>query len=40
MSELLIIQELMSTGADGALIVIAYAIYQLDKRVSRLENKA
>ena len=35
--DLSVIIEMINTGADVALIVIAYAIWRLDRRVYKLE---
>lgn len=38
MPEIEFLKELLSTGADGALIVVALALWKLDRRVVRIET--
>ncbi|MFA7638001.1 MAG: hypothetical protein WCY02_01700 [Parvibaculum sp.] len=38
MPELDFLKELLSTGADGALIAVALALWKLDRRVVRIET--
>lgn len=40
MSEFELITQALASGGDVAITFIAYAIYRLDKRVSRLEARA
>lgn len=38
MPEIEFLKELLSTGADGALIAVALALWKLDRRVVRIET--
>ncbi|MFN3933620.1 MAG: hypothetical protein ACK4KX_03185 [Parvibaculum sp.] len=38
MPEIEFLKDLLSTGADGALIAVALALWKLDRRVVRIET--